>query len=157
MSKHQSQERFYSKHNHNATSQFTSHPLQCNERKPIVYTASTGSITPKTRIQWGRLSLLHPTIRRSINTRPLNRIGDHAKGYNLYSIGICYEGGLDKDGKSKDTRTPEQRAALRLLVDELLARFPGCKVCGHRDLSSDLNHNGKIDPHEWRNNVRALM
>ena len=94
----------------------------------------------------------HYYIRQSgevVNTRPLNRIGAHAKGYNQYSIGICYEGGLDKDGKPKDTRTPEQRIALRQLVSELQKRFPGCKVCGHRDLSLDLNHNGKIEPYEW--------
>ena len=94
----------------------------------------------------------HYYIRQSgevINTRPLNRIGAHSKGYNRYSIGICYEGGLDKNGKPKDTRTPEQRAALRRLVNELLIRFPGCKVCGHRDLSPDLNHNGKVEPDEW--------
>ena len=94
----------------------------------------------------------HYYIRQSgevINTRPLSRIGAHAKGYNRYSIGICYEGGLDKDGKPKDTRTPEQRAALRQLVNELLLRFPGCKVCGHRDLSPNLNRNGKVEPREW--------
>ena len=84
-----------------------------------------------------------------VNTRPLSRIGAHAKGYNRNSIGTCYEGGLDKCGKPKDTRTPELRVALRQLVNELLLRFPDCKVCGHRDLSFDLNHNGKIDPHEW--------
>ena len=89
----------------------------------------------------------HYYIRQSgevINIRPLSRIGAHAKGYNRNTIGICYEGGLDKVGKPKDTRTLEQRAALRQLVNELLLRFPGCKVCGHRDLSPDLNHNGKI-------------
>ena len=75
-----------------------------------------------------------------INTRPLSRIGAHAKGYIRNTIGICYEGGLDKVGKPKDTRTLEQR---RLII-ELQLRFPGCKVCGHRDLSPDLNHNGKI-------------
>ena len=84
-----------------------------------------------------------------INTRPLSRIGAHAKEYNRNSIGICYEGGLDKDWNAKDTRTSEQRAAFRQLVKELLARFPGCKVFGHRDLSPDLNRNGKIEPHEW--------
>ena len=84
-----------------------------------------------------------------INTRPLSRIGAHAKGYNRNSIGICYEGGLDKDSKPKDTRTPEQRAALRQLVNELQIRFLGCKVCGHRDLSPDLNRNGKVGPREW--------
>ena len=94
----------------------------------------------------------HYYIRQSgevINTRPLSRIGAHAKGYNRNSIGICYEGGLDKNGKPKDTRTRAQREALRQLVNELLAHFPGCKVCGHRDLSPDLNRNGKIEPREW--------
>ena len=28
-------------------------------------------------------------------TRPIERIGAHAKGFNAHSIGICYEGGLD--------------------------------------------------------------
>ena len=94
----------------------------------------------------------HYYIRKSgevMNTRPLSRIGAHAKGYNRNSIGICYEGGLDKDGKPKDTRTLEQRAALRRLIIELQLRFPGCKVCGHRDLSPDLNRNGKVEPREW--------
>ena len=73
-----------------------------------------------------------------VNTRPLSRIGAHAKGHNRNSIGICYEGGLDKDGNPKDTRTSEQRAALGQLVYELLTRFPESKVCGHRDLSPDI-------------------
>ena len=123
--------------------------MQCNERRTIVYTAIIGSIPPKKRTQRNRN---HYYIRKSgevVNTRPLSRIGAHAKGYNRNSIGICYEGGLDKDGKPKDTRTSEQRAALRRLIIELQLRFPGCKVCGYRDLSPDLNRNGKIEPHEW--------
>ena len=28
-------------------------------------------------------------------------------------------------------------------------KFPGCRVCGHRDLSPDLNGNGEIEPEEW--------
>ena len=31
----------------------------------------------------------------------------------------------------------------------LLVDYPGCKVCGHRDLSPDLNGNGEIEPEEW--------
>ena len=30
-------------------------------------------------------------------TRPLERIGAHAKGFNAHSIGICYEGGLEPE------------------------------------------------------------
>ena len=82
-------------------------------------------------------------------TRPLERVGAHAKGFNASSIGVCYEGGLDCRGRPADTRTPEQRAALQLLVHQLLAKFPHCRVCGHRDLSPDRNGNGEIEPEEW--------
>ena len=83
------------------------------------------------------------------STRPLERIGAHSRGFNRESIGICYEGGLDVHGCPADTRTPEQRAALRLLVHQLLETFPGSRVCGHRDLSPDRNGNGEIEPEEW--------
>ena len=83
------------------------------------------------------------------STRPLERIGAHSRGFNRESIGICYEGGLDAHGCPADTRTPEQRAALRLLVHQLLETFPGSRVCGHRDLSPDRNGNGEIEPEEW--------
>ena len=82
-------------------------------------------------------------------TRPLERIGAHIRGFNRNSVGICYEGGLDCRGRPADTRTPAQRATLRQLVRQLLERFPGCRVCGHRDLSPDLNGNGEIEPEEW--------
>ena len=81
--------------------------------------------------------------------RPLNLAGAHAKGYNARSIGICYEGGLDEEGRPTDTRTPAQCRALVGLVGTLLTRFPGCRVCGHRDLSPDLDGNGRVEPREW--------
>ena len=83
-------------------------------------------------------------------TRPVERIGAHAKGFNASSIGICYEGGLDAKGRAKDTRTPEQRSSMHLLVAQLLKRFKNniC-ICGHRDLSPDLNGDGLIEPEEW--------
>ena len=52
-------------------------------------------------------------------TRPLERIGAHAKDFNTHSIGICYEGGLDCRGRPADTRTTAQRATLRQLVRQL--------------------------------------
>ena len=82
-------------------------------------------------------------------TRPVERIVAHARGFNENSIGICYEGGLDCRGRPADTRTPEQRTSLHLLVRQLQEQFPGCKVCGNRDLSPDLNGNGEIEPEEW--------
>lgn len=94
----------------------------------------------------------HYYIRRDgtvVNTRPPELIGAYVKGHNAHSIGLCYEGGLDCDGKPADTRTPEQRSALRLLVCQLLKRFRNSYVCGHRDLSPDLNGNGVVEPEEW--------
>jgi len=83
------------------------------------------------------------------STRPLERIGAHARGFNSESIGICYEGGLDSEGHPKDTRTPWQKHSLRVLILTLLRDYPGCRICGHRDLSPDLNGNGEIEPEEW--------
>jgi len=84
-----------------------------------------------------------------VSTRPIEVIGAHAKGHNAHSIGVCYEGGLDTEGHPKDTRTPEQRAALRLLVSQLLKQFRNSYVCGHRDLSPDLDGDGVVEPEEW--------
>ena len=87
--------------------------------------------------------------------RPESEIGAHVEGYNAHSIGICYIGGCaatkNAKGKypSKDTRTPEQKAAMRQLVDKLLQKYPGSRVCGHRDLYGDTNHDGKITQSDW--------
>ena len=83
------------------------------------------------------------------STRPLERIGAHSRGFNRESIGICYEGGLDCMGQPKDTRTCWQKHSLRVLILTLLKDFPGCRVCGHRDLSPDLDGDGEIEPEEW--------
>lgn len=95
----------------------------------------------------------HYYIRRDgsvTNTRPIELVGAHVKGYNKHSIGICYEGGLDSEGRPADTRTPEQRSTLRLLVAQLIRRFHHeVRVCDHRDLSPDLNGDGAIEPGEW--------
>lgn len=94
----------------------------------------------------------HFYIRRDgtvIPTRPVEVMGAHAKGFNRNSIGVCYEGGLDIQGLPADTRTCQQRAALKALIEQLQAVHGRCEVKGHRDLSPDLNRNGKVDPCEW--------
>ncbi|WP_121756919.1 N-acetylmuramoyl-L-alanine amidase [Helicobacter felis] len=63
-----------------------------------------------------------------------HEIGAHAKGYNTGSLGICYIGGRSKEGKPKDTRTPEQKQALKKLCAELASKHPEADFCGHRDL-----------------------
>ena len=68
--------------------------------------------------------------------RPLEKAGAHCKGHNAYSIGICYVGGLDRQGKPKDTRTAAQKAALLSLIRELRQRFPRASVHGHREFAN---------------------
>mgnify|MGYP001530794306 len=81
--------------------------------------------------------------------RDITHIGAHAKGYNTPSIGVAYEGGLDASGRAADTRTDAQKQSLETLLRFLLLTYHGAKICGHRDLSPDLNHNGTIEPCEY--------
>lgn len=96
---------------------------------------------------WG----YHYYVRKSGQVEPMrdeDTVGAHARGYNARSLGVCYEGGLDENGKAADTRTPRQQEALQRLVHELRLRYPEAQVVGHRDLSPDTNYNGVVDPWE---------
>lgn len=66
--------------------------------------------------------------------REINHVGAHCYGQNQHSIGVCYIGGLDVDGKPADTRTEAQKQALGKLLSELVARFH-VPVYGHRDFA----------------------
>lgn len=81
--------------------------------------------------------------------REENCIGAHVRNHNRHSIGICYEGGLDESGRPADTRTEAQKEALLTLLTQLKERYPRALIVGHRDLSPDLNHDGRITPNEW--------
>ena len=83
------------------------------------------------------------------NGRDVDIIGAHVGGYNPHSIGVVYVGGLDNQGKAKDTRTENQKHALRQLLLDLRELYPNAKISGHRDFSPDKNHDGIISPDEW--------
>ena len=61
-------------------------------------------------------------------------VGAHARRSNAHSIGICYEGGLDENGKPCDTRTPAQKQTLVTLLRSLKYDYPDAQILGHRDL-----------------------
>ena len=69
----------------------------------------------------------HYVIRRNGEIepgRPEWMVGAHCLSHNAHSIGICYEGGLDIRGQPADTRTAEQKATMRLLLEDLHKRSP---------------------------------
>ncbi|MDR2038634.1 MAG: N-acetylmuramoyl-L-alanine amidase [Bacteroidales bacterium] len=68
--------------------------------------------------------------------RPESETGAHTVGQNSHSIGICYIGGLDPDGKAKDTRTYQQKAALKSLISDLLKKYPGSTIHGHNEFAN---------------------
>lgn len=69
--------------------------------------------------------------------RPIELPGAHCRGCNATSIGICYIGGVARDGISpRDTRTPAQREALVSLVRQLRSMFPDASVHGHNEFAA---------------------
>ena len=63
--------------------------------------------------------------------RPVSEPGAHVRGFNRHSIGICYEGGLDEEGRPADTRTQAQRFALLDLLTILKHQYPEAQIMGH--------------------------
>lgn len=91
------------------------------------------------RIEWGR----HP-----------DAVGAHVQGFNSRSIGVCLVGGLYEDGSEANDDFPglftvPQGSSLTSVLEVLRRAYPAAKICGHRDLSPDANHDGKITPNEW--------
>lgn len=90
--------------------------------------------------------------------RGVDEVGAHAAGFNTCSIGVCLVGGAERDGQF----TPAQWKALAsvvlwqahtqglpLAVPRRNGDLVAGGVCGHRDLSPDLNQDGAIAPTEW--------
>ncbi len=82
-------------------------------------------------IGYHRVIDLDGTIEKGRN---ISKPGAHCKGHNADSIGICYIGGLDKDGNPADTRTEAQKESLLEIIKNYKKMFPNAKVVGHRDM-----------------------
>ena len=69
--------------------------------------------------------------------RDIAKIGAHCKGQNRNSIGLCYCGGVEADGKTpKDTRTDEQKDALLAVLRTLKAMYPEAIIHSHNDYAN---------------------
>ena len=69
--------------------------------------------------------------------RDVADMGSHSLGENSDSIGICYIGGVEADGKTpKDTMTSEQDISVLRLVDSLRVVFGNLTLHGHNEFSN---------------------
>ena len=69
--------------------------------------------------------------------RDIDKIGAHCKGHNRNSIGICYCGGVETNGKTpKDTRTQEQKDSLLNVLKTLKAMYPEAVIYSHSEFAA---------------------
>lgn len=83
---------------------------------------------------WSNGCGYHYVIRRDGNIekgRPDEMIGAHCLNHNRHSLGICYEGGLDANGNTADTRTEAQKESMLNLLTELKKQHPNALIVGH--------------------------
>lgn len=74
---------------------------------------------------------------RVVGTWPVDRSSNGVgPQFNPVTINVCWIGGVDTSTKALtpiDNRTAAQKVALRALLADLKARFPGAQIQGHRD------------------------
>ena len=112
--------------------------IHCSAVKPN-QTSSVAQIDTWHRQRGFKLGIgYHYVVRRNGEIeagRPEWLVGAHCVNHNKYSIGVCYEGGLNARGQPADTRTPEQKVALRRLLEILHRHYPKAVIVGHHDLN----------------------
>lgn len=64
--------------------------------------------------------------------RPENVMGAHAESHNDHTIGICAEGDYD----AEIGMPVPQKNAIVAIAKDILSRYPGLKIVGHRDLNA---------------------
>ncbi len=80
---------------------------------------------------------------------PIGYASNGVAGYNSVSINISYTGGVEKNGKPVDNRTPEQKARMEKLVRHYHERFPNAKIQGHRDFPNVKKDCPSFSVAEW--------
>ena len=109
--------------------------VHCTASKPDVDLTAQDVRTMHKRQGWSDIGY-HYLIRldgRIELGRDVDIIGAHVEGHNAHTIGVCYVGGLDKNGKPYDTRTENQKASLLSLLMMLRKTYPKAVIKGHRD------------------------
>lgn len=65
-----------------------------------------------------------------------NELVNGVAGYNSKSIHVSYQGGIDKKGYPKDTRTIEQKQKLEEIIKNIKLKYPWIKIRGHNNFAN---------------------
>lgn len=76
----------------------------------------------------------------------LSNVTNGVRGYNYNSVHIAYIGGRNGDDRTQAQKNEMKRLVQELRSAEILGPVP---VCGHRDLSPDVDGDGVISEKEW--------
>lgn len=89
--------------------------------------------------------------------RAFAEIGAHVRGHNIRSLGICMLG-IERYSTQqwaslanvvRDIEHAFKRRIVTLDADEGDDERPVMRICGHRDLSPDIDGDGTVEPSEW--------
>ena len=82
--------------------------------------------------------------------RPIAQVGAHTSGHNKDSIGICYVGGVDKNGKAKDTLNDMQELTLVNIIDALRKKYGVLSLHGHNEFAAKACPSFKVyEKFDW--------
>ncbi|SKD10086.1 N-acetylmuramoyl-L-alanine amidase [Chitinophaga ginsengisegetis] len=90
------------------------------------------------------------------NLQPEEKPSNGVAGHNLDSIHVSYIGGIDREGKPEDTRSSEQRIAMKGLVQKLHQRYPTAIILGHRDFPNVPKACPSFDVRSWLKEENVL-
>jgi len=93
------------------------------------------------------------------NGEILKLLDESKNSYGVYAhnnecISLSYTGGIDKEGKPKDTRTRKQETAMFNKIVELSNRYPLAKIVGHRDFPEVKKACPSFDVKTWLANYK---
>ena len=82
--------------------------------------------------------------------RPVEQVGAHTSGHNSDSIGVVYVGGVDKNGKAKDTLNEAQETAMVNLIKALREEHGEMSLHGHNEFAAKACPSFKVkDKFGW--------
>ena len=80
---------------------------------------------------------------------PDSAICNGVAGHNQTSLHVSYIGGVDRQNKAVDNRTPQQTSAMIQVINEWLRLYPNAIVQGHRDFPNVKKACPSFDARAW--------